>query len=115
MSQVTTNISAFSPDQRIDYSENGIVSQQIIKSPSGNITLFAFDKEQQLSEHSTPFEAVVHILEGNAKIEIAGHPHLVEAGEMIVLPASIPHAVYATTAFKMLLIMIKDKKPVHES
>lgn len=97
----------FSLTERIEYSKNSVVSQQITKSKAGNITLFAFDKDQQLSEHSAPFDAVVQVLDGEALIHIAGEPHEVNAGEMIILPANIPHAVYATTAFKMLLTMIR--------
>lgn len=97
----------FSPKERIEYSKNSVVSQQITKSKAGNITLFAFDKDQQLSEHSAPFDAVVQVLHGEALIHIAGEPYTVKTGEMIILPANIPHAVYATTAFKMLLTMIR--------
>lgn len=99
--------SAFSLIERIEYSKNSVVSQQIIKKSTGNITLFAFDEGQQLSEHSAPFDAVVQLLDGNAEIHISGEPHHLQAGEMIILPANIPHAVYATTQFKMLLIMIR--------
>lgn len=99
----------YTPKDAISYAPNSIVSQQLIKSPSGNITLFAFDKDQQLSEHTAPFNAVVQILEGSAKIHISGAPYHLNVGELISLPANIPHAVYATTRFKMLLTMIKDK------
>ncbi|WKK59570.1 cupin domain-containing protein [Sphingobacterium sp. BN32] len=97
----------FSPRERIDYSKNSVVSQQITKSKTGNITLFAFDQGQQLSEHSAPFDAVLQVLDGTALIHIAEEPHEVHEGEMIILPANIPHAVYATTAFKMILTMIR--------
>lgn len=97
----------FSLKERIEYSKNSVVSQQITKSKAGNITLFAFDKDQQLSEHSAPFDAVLQVLDGEALIHIAGEPYEVHEGEMIILPANIPHAVYATTAFKMLLTMIR--------
>lgn len=105
----TTKESAtvFSPKERISYAPNSIVSQQITKNPSGNITLFAFDRGQQLSEHSSPFDAIVHVIEGMAEIHIAGAPHQVKEGTLIVLPANIPHAVYAREPFKMLLIMIR--------
>lgn len=97
----------FAPKEEISYATNSVVSQQITKNKAGNITLFAFDKDQQLSEHSAPFDAVLQVLEGDAEIHIAGEPYAVHAGEMIILPANIPHAVYATTAFKMLLTMIR--------
>lgn len=98
----------FSPKERIDYATNSIVSQQITKKNSGNITLFAFDKGQQLSEHSAPFDAIIQIVEGTSEIHIAGQPYQVKEGEIIILPANIPHAVYAIEKFKMILIMIKD-------
>lgn len=100
---------AFSPKDQIEYAANSVVSQQITKNSSGNITLFSFDKDQQLSEHSAPFDAVIHVLDGEAEIHIGGEPNRVVAGQMIIMPADIPHAVYATTAFKMLLIMIRGK------
>ncbi len=83
------------------------MSQQITKNDVGNITLFAFDKDQQLSEHSAPFDATVQVLDGEAEIRIGGTPHVLKAGDMIIMPANIPHAVFAISAFKMLLIMIK--------
>ena len=95
-------------NERIVYVKNSVVSQQIIKSKAGNITLFAFDEGQQLSEHSAPFDAVVQVIDGEAEISIAGKPHQVRGGEMIILPANIPHAVHAATAFKMLLTMIRE-------
>lgn len=107
MSTTTERTTVFTPKEEIVYAKNSVVSQQIIKSKAGNISLFAFDKDEQLSEHSAPFEAVVQVLDGTAEIKIAGVPHEVNAGELIILPANIPHALYATTAFKMLLTMIK--------
>lgn len=97
----------FSLKERIEYSKNSVVSQQVIKSKAGNITLFAFDKDEQLSEHSAPFDAALQVLDGEALIHIAREPHVVKEGEMIILPANIPHEVFATTAFKMMLTMIK--------
>ncbi|MGC4231643.1 MAG: cupin domain-containing protein [Niabella sp.] len=107
MSTPAERATVFAPNEEISYVKNSIVSQQIIKNKAGNITLFAFAEGQQLSEHSAPFDAVVQVLDGTSEIHIAGEPHEVKAGEMIILPANIPHAVYATTAFKMLLTMIK--------
>lgn len=91
----------------IDYSEGGIVSSQVLKSKAGNITLFSFDKGQGLSEHSAPFDAFVQILDGNAEIRIGGKPLNLKAGESIIMPANITHALQATEKFKMLLTMIK--------
>ncbi len=104
---MTATATVFSPLERIEYSKNSVVSQQITKNKAGNITLFSFDEGQQLSEHSAPFDAVVQVIDGTAEIHIAGEPYAVKTGEMIILPANIPHAVYATTAFKMLLTMIR--------
>lgn len=103
----TEKATVFSPVNNIEYSKNSIVSQQITKNNVGNITLFAFDKDQQLSEHSAPFDATVHVLDGEAEIRIGGKPHILKTGDMIIMPANIPHAVLAVSAFKMLLIMIK--------
>ncbi len=107
MAVTAETATVFSLNERIDYARNSVVSQQITKNPSGNITLFAFDQGQQLSEHSAPFDAVVQVIDGIAEIHIAEQPYEVQAGEMIILPANVPHAVYATTAFKMLLTMIR--------
>lgn len=90
------------------YSENGIVSKRIIDKKSGTVTLFSFDREQRLSEHSAPYDAMVQVLEGRAEISIGSTPYSLEEGEMIILPANIPHAVYAVDRFKMLLTMIRE-------
>jgi quercetin dioxygenase-like cupin family protein len=92
----------------IDVAEGGIVSKQFIKNKGGNITIFAFAKGQGLSEHTAPFNAVVQIISGLAEVSIDGVRQLVGEGEMILMPANIPHALYATEAFKMCLIMLKD-------
>lgn len=98
---------AFIPQEWIEYAEGSIVSRQLTKNAAGNITLFAFAAGQQLSEHSAPFDAVIQILAGDADIRIGGTSHHLTAGQMIIMPADIPHAVLALTKFKMLLIMIK--------
>lgn len=85
-----------------------VVSRTIIKKPSGTVTAFAFDAGEGLSEHTAPFDALAFNLEGEADISIAGAPHRVAAGQILKLPAGKPHAVKAVTAFKMLLIMIRD-------
>jgi quercetin dioxygenase-like cupin family protein len=92
----------------VTYQDNGIVSRQVLKKATGNITAFAFDAGQELTEHSTPFEAVVEVREGEATVVNAGEPHVVRQGEMIVLPATVPHAVRAEKRFKMLLTMIRS-------
>jgi len=95
--------------QLVEYSANGIISKRVIDRQTGTITLFSFDKEQKLSEHTAPFDALVQVIEGKAEIIIAGKKFLVNAGESIILPAGIIHAVNAVEKFKMLLTMIKEK------
>lgn len=91
----------------VSYQEGSIVSRQITKSDAGNVTLFAFDAGQELSEHSAPFDALVHILEGSAEVRISGRPYDLSAGEAIILPAGEPHALKASRRFKMLLTMVR--------
>jgi len=89
-----------------NYQEAAVVSRQITKADAGNVTLFAFDKDQGLSEHTAPFDALVHILEGEAQITISGRAFELKAGDAIVMPANEPHALLAVQRFKMLLTMI---------
>ncbi len=89
------------------YQEHSVVSREIVRKPSGTMTVFAFDKGEGLSEHTAPFDAAVYILEGDARITIDGKPHTVKGGEMIIMPANKPHALKAVTRYKMLLVMIK--------
>jgi quercetin dioxygenase-like cupin family protein len=89
------------------YQEGAVVSRTVLKRAGGTITLFAFDEGQSLSEHTAPFDAVAHVLEGEAEITIAGTPIKVVAGEIVLMPANQPHAVTARTRFKMLLTMIR--------
>lgn len=91
----------------VGYQNGSIVSKQIIKKPNGNITLFAFDKDESLTEHTSPFEAVVYMVDGEMEIKIGGTPYNVKAGEVLVMPANIPHGLKATVKSKMLLTMIK--------
>ena len=90
------------------YQEGAVVSRIILKRDTGNVTLFAFDAGQELSEHTTPYDAVVHVVDGEAAITIAGRPYRLRAGEMIIMPAHQPHAVKAVSRFKMLLTMIRS-------
>jgi quercetin dioxygenase-like cupin family protein/2-polyprenyl-3-methyl-5-hydroxy-6-metoxy-1,4-benzoquinol methylase len=92
---------------QIDYQAGGIVSKQLLKTPNGNVTLFAFDAGQALSEHSSPYEALVFVTEGEAEITIAGQRQLVPAGESVRLPANVPHGVQAPSRFKMTLTMMR--------
>src|SRR5665213_4184431 len=92
----------------VNYQEGAVVSRTLLNRGAGTVTLFAFDEGQGLSEHTAPFDALVQILEGEAEITISGHPHRVRAGEVILLPASQPHALLAITRYKMLLTMIRQ-------
>ena len=89
------------------YQDGAVVSSQILRAEKGNITLFAFDKGQELSEHSAPFDALVQVLDGKAEVLISGKSYMMKTGESIILPADEPHAVKATKKFKMLLTMIR--------
>jgi len=89
------------------YQEHSVVSREIIRKPSGTMTVFAFDQGEGLSEHTAPYDAVVFLLEGEAEITIDKKPHSVKEGEMIIMPANKPHALKAVTKYKMLLVMIK--------
>ena len=100
--------SVYSLKDSIAYAENATVSKIITKAKNGNTTLFAFDKGQNLSEHTAPFDAIVVVVDGVCSVTIDGNPHTIEEGEMIIMPANIPHALEAIEAFKMLLIMIKE-------
>ncbi|MFZ4618923.1 MAG: cupin domain-containing protein [Bacteroidota bacterium] len=91
----------------VDYSDQSIVSKVILKRPNGQITLFSFDAGEELSEHTTPYDAFITVTDGTAVVSIAGEPNTVNTGESIVLPANIPHAVKALKRFKMMLVMIK--------
>ena len=92
----------------VAYQKNSVVSKQILNKKTGSLTLFAFDKGEGLSEHTAPFDASVLILDGKATIMIDGKPHKLGKGEMIIMPAGIPHSLKATRPFKMLLIMIRS-------
>jgi len=92
----------------IGYQEGAVVSRELLKKESGTVTLFAFDRNQGLSEHTAPFEAMVCMLDGKAEIIISGETFSVKEGEMIIMPAHKPHALKASERFKMMLIMIRS-------
>ena len=92
----------------VGYQDGAVVSRTLLKQPAGNVTLFAFDVGQELSEHTAPYDALVQVLDGEAEITIAGRPHRLRAGDMIVMPATQPHAVKAVARFKMMLTMIRS-------
>lgn len=98
---------AFNLGVLLDYQKNAVVSKEIINKDVGTVTLFAFDKGEGLSEHTAPFDAMVYIVDGEAKITISGKRANVKKGEMIVMPANKPHALKALKRFKMLLVMIR--------
>ena len=106
---VETEPAVFHAADSISYQEGSVVSKQlIIKKDTGNVTLFAFDEGQGLSEHTAPFEALVQVLEGEVEVTISKKPYLVKAGEMILMPANQPHALKALKRFKMILTMIRS-------
>ena len=91
----------------VNYQPGSIVSREVIKKDGGSVTLFAFDDEQGLSEHTAPFDALVNIIEGSADITVSGKMHHLQAGQMIIMPANESHALKAIGKFKMMLTMIK--------
>ena len=98
---------SMSPAHLIDYQKDSIVSKTLIDKEAGTVTVFAFDQNQGLSEHTTPFDALVYIIEGKAQIHISGVQHDLKASDIIMMPAHELHAVHAVTRFKMILTMIR--------
>ena len=92
----------------VGYQDGAVVSREVMKKKTGTVTLFAFDAGQGLSEHTTPFDAMANVLEGEMEIVISGKPHRVGGGEMIIMPANQPHALKALLKSKMLLVMIRS-------
>ena len=95
-----------SPADMVAYQDGSVVSRMLAFTKAGTVTLFAFSEGEGLSEHTAPFDAIAYIMEGDAQVVIDGVEHLPKEGELIIMPANIPHAVYACTDFKMMLIMI---------
>lgn len=96
-------------EESVDYTSGGVISKQVTKNSAGNITIFSFDKDQGLTEHTANFDAFVQILDGEAEIRIDGNPHLLKKGDCIIMPANRPHALKAVERFKMLLTMIRGE------
>jgi len=94
--------------EMVDYQEGSIVSRTLMDKSTGTLTLFAFDKDQGLSEHTAPFDAMVYVFDGEAEVSISGKSRLVKRGELIIMPANEPHALKAIARFKMMLTMIKS-------
>ena len=92
----------------IEYQGDSIVSRMLINKDEGSVTLFAFDKGQKLSKHTAPFDALIQVLDGKTEIVISNKKFVLEQGDMIIMPANKPHAVYAVEKFKMMLTMIKS-------
>jgi quercetin dioxygenase-like cupin family protein len=109
MEQIIKIGEKFNVSESVSYSAQAVVSKVVLKKDTGNVTLFAFEKGEGLSEHTAPFDAMVHILDGKAEIKIGGNPHILSTGEAIIMPANITHALKAIDRFKMMLIMIREK------
>lgn len=95
----------------VAYAEGSVVSRTLINRDTGSVTVFAFDRGESLSEHSAPFDALVHVLHGEAEIKLGGVAHRVKAGQMILMPNGVPHAVMAVERFKMTLFLARAKGP----
>jgi quercetin dioxygenase-like cupin family protein len=110
MSENNANLSgkALCAAELVAYQEGSVVSREILKKGTGTVTVFAFDAGQGLSEHTAPFDAMVHVLDGEAEITIAGTVRKVSAGDIIIMPANKPHSLKAQKRFKMMLIMIRS-------
>jgi quercetin dioxygenase-like cupin family protein len=93
----------------VEYASGGILSKTILKKESGNISLFSFAKGESLSEHTAPFDAMIQVIDGKGEVTIGGKPFILNAGEAIIMPANMPHAVNAVEKFKMVLSMIRSK------
>ncbi|MBL7928668.1 MAG: cupin domain-containing protein [Bacteroidia bacterium] len=98
----------FNISESVGYSSGSVVSKTLLKKPSGNVTLFAFDKGESLSEHTAPFDALVQLLDGTAEITIGGKLFTLHAGESVIMPADVPHSLKAMEKFKMMLVMIRS-------
>lgn len=95
----------------VDYQADSVVSRVLFRGPGGTLTAFAFSEGQGLDEHTNPNDAIVHVLDGEVSVRIEGATHRVQAGEVLHLPPSVPHALLAGSAFKMLLILLKIPRP----
>jgi len=98
----------FSFEKSVDYAAGAIVSKTVLKKQTGNISLFAFDKGEALSEHTASFDALIQVVDGKGEITVGGKPFILNSGESIIMPANIPHAVKAVEKFKMVLTMIRS-------
>ena len=98
----------YETEKLVEYQEGSVVSKEIIKKETGTVTVFAFDKNEGLSEHTAPFDAMVQVIDGTLELNIDGELFTITKGNMIIMPANIPHALHAKERFKMVLTMIKS-------
>lgn len=96
------------PAALVDYQDGAVVSREIVRGDKGTVTIFSFDAGQGLSEHTAPFDALVHVIDGEAEVLIEGESHDLSQGEMIIMPAGRPHALNANRPFKMVLTLIRS-------
>ncbi|MFW9873442.1 MAG: cupin domain-containing protein [Candidatus Thorarchaeota archaeon] len=107
MSEKEILAQVFDLEKLLDYQDGSVVSRTLINKETGTVTLFSFDKDEGLSEHTAPFDALVYIFDGEAEISISKKAYIVKKGQMITMPANEPHAIKALNRFKMMLVMIK--------
>ena len=91
----------------VAYAEGAVVSRTLVKNEAGSVTLFAFDVDQGLSEHTAPFDALVQVIDGEGEFIIGDRPHKVGEGQIILMPANVPHSVQGSKRFKMMLTMLR--------
>jgi quercetin dioxygenase-like cupin family protein len=109
MSETTGNTEKINLNKLLEYQQGAVVSRVLLKKKTGNITLFAFDKGEGLSEHTAPFDAFVQITDGEAEVTVSGKQYLLNGGDSIIMPAGESHSLKAIAAFKMILVMIKSE------
>lgn len=107
LSENPSQTEKFNLKENVSYVQGSVVSKVLVRNEKGNITLFAFDKGEQLSEHTAPFDALVQVLDGTVEIILGGKKHVLSEGECIIMPAGVTHALTAVEKFKMLLTMIR--------
>jgi len=108
MTEMDLELQARSLADLVEYQAESVVSRALLTKSTGSVTLFAFDKDQSLSEHTTPYDALVLAVDGELEITIAGDPRRLARGDLLLMPANKPHAVHATARSKMVLIMIRE-------
>ncbi len=104
---MTAKAQVFELASHVSYNDDAVVSKTLVNRKTGTLTLFAFDAGQGLSEHTAPFDALVQILDGRAKVTVGGEEFDAETGQLVIMPADVPHSLTADERFKMLLTMIR--------